>query len=186
VNGDNPTSPHKGTRGDASPTGAELELRTAALDDLDALCEIYNREVESATTTFDTEVRTGRRAIEWFDSHSSECYPILVAVERGTVVGWASITPWSARGAYARAVEGSLFIREGERGKGVGAALTDALIVRARASGHGVLLARAEHGNTASRQLLLKSGFRSVGVMHRVGEKFGRLLDVEIFELQLD
>jgi hypothetical protein len=34
--------------------------------------------------------------------------------------------------------------------------------------------------------LLLGASFRSVGVMHAVGEKFGRVLDVESFELVID
>jgi L-amino acid N-acyltransferase YncA len=29
-------------------------------------------------------------------------------------------------------------------------------------------------------------GFQSVGIMHRVGEKFGQILDVRLMELHLD
>ncbi|MBN2565732.1 MAG: N-acetyltransferase [Candidatus Eisenbacteria bacterium] len=163
-----------------------VEIRRARRSDLDTVIAIYNREVEHSTSTFDTEPRAGRGAVEWFESHASDAYPLIVADEGGDVVGWASLTPWSPRGAYARTAEGSLFIREGDRGRGVGKALTQALIEHARAAGHGVLIARAETGNEHSRRLLLGAGFRSVGVMRRVGEKFGRVLDVEILELQLD
>jgi L-amino acid N-acyltransferase YncA len=163
-----------------------MQIRTAIFSDLDAVSAIYNREVERATSTFDTEPRRGQGATDWFESHASDAYPILVAEENGEIVGWASLTPWSPRGAYARTVEGSLFVRDGHRGRGVGKALTCALIEHARRAGHGVLIARAETGNEPSRSLLLDSGFQSIGVMHRVGEKFGRLLDVELFELPLD
>jgi phosphinothricin acetyltransferase len=163
-----------------------MNLRRARPSDLDAVTAIYNREVENATSTFDTETRTGGDALEWFMSHESDAYPLIVAEEGGEVVGWASLSPWSPRGAYARTVEGSLFIRDGHRGLGVGSALTGELIRQARCAGHGVLIARVEMSNEPSRRLLLRSGFRSVGTMRRVGQKFGRILDVEIFELELD
>ena len=85
-----------------------------------------------------------------------------------------------------RTVEGSLFVREADRGRGVGSALHDALVEAARDRGYGAFIARIEGGNEASRKLLLSRGFYSVGVMRRVGAKFGRVLDVEIFELELD
>jgi len=163
-----------------------VKIRAARSSDIEAVNEIYNDEVARGTSTFDTEPRVGDRAREWFESHLSDTYPLLVAEEEGELLGWASLTPWSPRGAYGRTVEGSLFVRPGDRGRGIGRALNEALLKRARAAGHGVLIARIERGNVASRRLLLSSGFASIGVMRRVGEKFGKLLDVEMFELMLD
>ncbi len=163
-----------------------MRVRVARPEDLGAVNDIYNHEVASGTSTFDTEPRSGKRGREWFDSHGSEAYPLLVAEIGSEIVGWASLTPWSERGAYARTVEGSLFVRETHRRMGVGRALHEALVEHARRVGHGVLIARVERGNAASRELLLSSGFSSIGVMHGVGRKFDRLLDVELFELALD
>lgn len=163
-----------------------MNVRVARVADLPTINDIYNHEVLSGTSTFDTEPRTRERGRSWFESHNVEAYPILVAEEDGEVVGWASLTPWSERGAYARTVEGSLFVRDDRRGRGVGRALHEALVARARSAGHRVLIARIERGNEASRGLLLSGGFRSIGVMHSVGEKFGDLLDVELFEMALD
>jgi phosphinothricin acetyltransferase len=163
-----------------------VEVRTARRFDLDDIAEIYNCEVTTGTSTFDTEPWSAARVREWFSMHSVDAFPVLVAEEDGEVIGWASVSPWSDRRAYARTVEGSLFVREEYRRKGVGRALHVALVEAARAAGHGVMLARIERGNVASRELLLSNGFTSVGVMHAVGEKFGKLLDVELFELRLD
>jgi phosphinothricin acetyltransferase len=163
-----------------------MTIRDATRADLEAITEIYNREVELSTSTFDTRPRSTEQATEWFEAHGLPGYPVIVAEDGGNVLGWASLSPWSDRGAYARTAEGSLFVSEGWRGAGIGRRLTEALIARARAAGHGVLIARIESGNEASRRLLLGAGFRSVGTMRRVGQKFGRVLDVEMFELQLD
>ena len=92
-----------------------MEIRRARRADLEAVTEIYNLEVVSATSTFDTEPREGRAAEVWFNEHSSDSFPLIVAEDGGAVVGWASLSPWSNRGAYAGTVEGSLFVAADHR-----------------------------------------------------------------------
>jgi phosphinothricin acetyltransferase len=165
---------------------SRVVVRRAALADLDAVSAIYDAEVLGTVATFDTEPRTPREARAWFDSHAGDAHPLFVAEVDGAVAGWASLTPWSPRGAYARTVEGSVFVDARFRGGRVGAALLAQLAEAAGRAGHRVVLGRIEARNEASRRMLARAGFRSVGVMHAVGEKFGRVLDVEIFELVID
>jgi L-amino acid N-acyltransferase YncA len=160
-----------------------LKVRRATLVDLPAITEIYNHEVAEATSTFDTEPRNDRSAREWYEAHQSATYPLIVAEDDRKVVAWATLSPWSPRGGYLHTAEASLFVREGHRGKGVGTVLTRELISLAVSAGHHVLLARVEAGNRQSRSVLMSQGFRSVGVLHQVGRKFGRWLDNETFEL---
>jgi phosphinothricin acetyltransferase len=49
-----------------------------------------------------------------------------------------------------------------------------------------VILARIAEGNPASIRLHQSLGFERIGTMRRVGEKFGRVLDVELMQLHLD
>lgn len=49
-----------------------------------------------------------------------------------------------------------------------------------------VLLARIARPNPASVAIHERAGFRSFGVQRRCGEKLGRILDVELFDLHLD
>jgi len=51
---------------------------------------------------------------------------------------------------------------------------------------HRVVLARIEASGAASLRVHRAAGFRSIGTMRRVGEKSGRLLDVELLDLHLD
>jgi L-amino acid N-acyltransferase YncA/uncharacterized protein YhfF len=141
--------------------------------------------VAVATSTFDTQPRDRESEREWYEAHRSPRYPVIVAEDDRQVVAWAALSPWSPRGGYRHTVEGSLFVREGYRGKGVGTLLTRELISRAASAGHHVLLARVETGNHQSRSLLMSHGFRSVGVMREVGRKFDRWLDNETFEMVL-
>jgi L-amino acid N-acyltransferase YncA len=162
-----------------------MRIRDAILSELPEIAAIYDHEVRTSTNTFDTEFRDSDEQRTWFDAHESEVYPLVVASDDGTVLGWASLSPWSERGAYARTVELSVFVQRQHRGRGVARELLTEVVARARRAGHRVILGRIEASNEASRKLLVKAGFASVGVMHRVGEKFGRPLDVEVLELVL-
>jgi phosphinothricin acetyltransferase len=168
-------------------------IRDATAGDVPAILEIYNEQVLHGTATFDTEPKTGADHGPWFTRHDRERYPILVAEEGGAggagggmVVGWARLYPWSDRCAYARSAENSVYVQKEWRGRGVARALMTELLARARARGIGVILARIAEGNPASIRLHENLGFERIGTMRRVGEKFARVLDVELMQLHLD
>ncbi len=161
-------------------------IRTATRDDLPAINDIYNHEVLHGTATFDVAPWTLEARIAWLGGHADARHPAIVVEEGGRVAGWAALSSWSERCAYARAAEVSVYVHPAERGRGVGRALLRELIARGRRAGLGVLLARIESGGAASLQLHRSEGFRSVGTMHRVGEKLGRILDVEVLERPFD
>ena len=161
-------------------------VREATPSDLPAISAIYDEQVLHGTATFDTEPKTPAERRAWFEEHPRDRYPVIVAEEAGEVLGWARLQPWSVRCAYARSAENSVYVRKDARGRGVGKELLAALLDRARASGICVILARIADGNPASLRLHGRAGFRPVGTMRRVGEKFGRILDVALLDLHLD
>jgi L-amino acid N-acyltransferase YncA len=105
-----------------------------------------------------------------------------VAERDGRVVGWASLSRYSDRCAYEATVEASAYIDEAETGRGLGTALSQALLEAGRAGGVHAVLARICTENTASLAMSRKLGFVEVGVMREVGVKFGRSLDVMVLE----
>lgn len=162
-----------------------MSVRTAIAADLEAITAIYNEQVLHGTATFDTESRGAAAARAWLAEHDESRHPVLVAEREEQVAGWASLSAWSPRGAYARTVEASIFVEQGSRGQGVGRELAAALEQAARRAGHLCVLGRIEATNAASLALFAAAGYRTVGTMHQVGEKFGRLLDVVVVELIL-
>lgn len=165
-------------------------IRDATEDDLPGIFEIYDREVLHGTATFDTVPKTPSERLDWLRSHLDPRHPAIVAVEPdhgGTrVLAWGSLSAWSNRCAYARAVENSVYVHPSARGRGLGRAILEGLIRRAKAAGLGVLLARIVEGNPASLALHEKLGFKSIGTMRRVGEKFGVIHDVRLMDLHVD
>ncbi len=77
-------------------------------------------------------------------------------------------------------------MHEDARGRGLGRELMHALIARAPQYGVHVLVARVVEGNPGSLRLHESLGFKTIGVMRRVGEKFGKLLDVRLLDLHVD
>ena len=165
---------------------AHPTIRDARASDLGAIFGIYNHEVLHGTATFDLEPLVAGRDDAWLDERDCGRHPVIVAEVEGRVAGWASLSPWSSRGGYARTAEGSVYVDRGSRGSGLGSALLAAIVERARDVGLGVVLARIAGANDQSVRLCERHGFRRIGTQRRCGEKFGRILDVELMDLHLD
>jgi phosphinothricin acetyltransferase len=166
-------------------TRTGLTVRRSQEGDLEEITEIYNDAVLNSTATFDSEAKSLREKGDWVEAHDSG-NPVLVAVEKGKVVGWGSISPFSDRYCYGRTVEDSIYVRAGFRGRGIGKAILAALIGEAKKSGHHAIIGRIDGENEVSIRLHRSMGFKEVGVLREVGHKFGRWLDVVMMELVLD
>jgi L-amino acid N-acyltransferase len=160
-------------------------IRPAAARDARAIAEVYNESVLATVATFDTRPRTLAAQRRWLAGHGPR-YPVRVAEANGVVIGWASLSEWSDRPAYGGTAEVSIYVRTDWRGHGVGRTLLQDLVAQGERNGFHTLLARVSDGNPASTRLHLALGFRSVGVMREVGFKFGRWIDVELFQRLLD
>jgi phosphinothricin acetyltransferase len=158
-----------------------MELRLATLDDAEPLREIYNLEVTTSTATFDLVPRSLEEQRAW-QAERSGARAVLVAVDDGTVCGFASLSPWRDRPAYATTVEDSVYVHRDHQGKGVGRALLGELVATATAHGFHACMARIVGGHDASIALHAACGFEVVGTEREVGRKFGRWLDVVLME----
>lgn len=167
-------------------SGQQPTIRDARAEDLEAIFDIYNHEVLHGAATFDTEPRVVGRDDDWLTARDPERHPVMVAEIDDHVAGWASLSPWSSRKAYARTAEGSVYVHMDCRSRGVGRALLAAIIERARQAGLGVMIARITEANEPSVRLFEHFGFGHIGTQRRCGEKFGQILDVELMDLHLD
>jgi L-amino acid N-acyltransferase len=163
-----------------------VKIRPATEADLPGIFAIYDVEVLHGTATFDTEPKPAAARLEWFRNDGGGRYPLLVAEADGRIAGWARLYAWSPRPAYDRTAENAVYVHAQFRGRGVSRALMTELMRQAPGRGVQVLIARIVEGNPASLALHQSLGFESIGVMRRVGEKFGRLLDVRLMCRHLD
>jgi L-amino acid N-acyltransferase YncA len=160
----------------------EPTIRHAVAADAAAISRIYNQAVLNTTATFDTEPESVEARERWLAAHDDPRHPVLVAEVDGEVVGWASLSTWSDRCAYAASVESSAYVDEAWAGKRIGTRLSEAVLEAGRAAGVHAILARICTENVASLAMAKRLGFTEVGVLHEVGWKFGRWLDVAMLE----
>jgi L-amino acid N-acyltransferase YncA len=160
----------------------DVRIRPATLADAAAIAAIYNQAVEHSTATFDTAPETVGEREDWMRQHVAPQHPVLVAERDDRVIGWASLSRYSDRCAYLATTEVSAYIDESETGHGLGTALSQAVLDAGRAGGVHAVLSRICTENTASLAMAHRLGFAEIGVMHEVGVKFGRSLDVMLLE----
>jgi L-amino acid N-acyltransferase YncA len=159
-----------------------ISIRHATADDNPAIMEIYNEAVLNTAATFDTELRTSEKQLEWWNKHKQN-HPVLVAEEDGKVIGWASLSPWSDRCAYDTTVEVSVYVNKDFRGQGTGSKLLELITIEGKGCGNHTVLSRITQGNESSIHIHEKAGYKSIGVMKEVGFKFGKFLDVTMMQI---
>jgi L-amino acid N-acyltransferase YncA len=165
--------------GPAAP--ADLHVRLAETGDAAAVAAIYNQGILERAATFETEPRTAAELAHRIQEDPRR-FPVLVAEDRGRILGWSSIGHYRPRACYAGVGEFSVYIDEPARGRGVGRTLLAALIDEARQRGYWKLLSRIFPFNKASLALCRSLGFREVGTYEKHGCLEGRWLDVVIVE----
>ena len=161
-------------------------IRDATEHDLPAIRAIYNDAVLNTTAIWNEQPVDLANRQAWFSARQAQQYPILVAVDNDEVTGYASFGDWRPFEGFRYSVEHSVYVRNDQRGKGLGPRLMQALIERARSCGKHVMVAAIESGNLASIRLHERLGFSVTGQMAQVGTKFGRWLDLTFMQLLLN
>jgi phosphinothricin acetyltransferase len=132
--------------------------------DWQAVAEIYRQGIQTGNATLEAEVPAFEK---WDAAHKKDCR--IVAILDGVVVGWAALSPVSARRVYAGVAEVSVYVSEKHRGRQIGRALLNALNEESEKEGYWMLQSSVTEENTPSVALHHKCGFRTVGVRQRLG-----------------
>lgn len=178
-----------------------MHIRDAEPGDVDGITVIYNHAVEHTTAIWNDQLVDADNRREWLTGRQAAGFPVLVAVEdfaveddvadsaddpAAHVLGYATYGPYRPHDGYRHTVEHSVYVREGQQGRGIGSLLMDALIARARENRVHVIVAGIDAANTGSIRLHERLGFSRVGLLTEVGTKFGSWLDLAFLQLTLD
>ena len=176
-----------------------ITIRKGRREDVPALLDIYNYEVINGTATFDLQPKTLAERMEWYEEHQTEAHPLLVAElpaqqEQGygsdsaqtIVAGYATLSSYRPKEAYASTAELSLYIAPACRGRGVATALMQAILQSARECPElHMVVSVITGGNAASIHLHEKFGFVHCGTLREVGFKHGAYRDIDHFLLEV-
>jgi L-amino acid N-acyltransferase YncA len=156
-----------------------------------AVREIYREGIATGDATFEVELPDWEK---WDSNHRKTCRLValepfpddgvdrLIPLGNSRVLGWAALSPVSARRVYAGVAEVSIYVAAAAWGKGVGKSLMNALIEESETNGIWTLQAGIFPENSASIALHKSCGFRKVGVRRRIGKLGDTWRDVLLLE----
>ena len=96
-----------------------MEIRIADPGDAAAIRNIYAPYVTDTAITFEYDVPDVQEFQRRIDN-TLKRYPYLVALEQGTVIGYAYAGSFRPRAAYQHSVEASIYVDRKQSGKGIG------------------------------------------------------------------
>ena len=160
-----------------------VTIRSMREDDWPAVQGIYREGIATGQATFEAEVPDWER----FTSSRLPAHRLVAEAPEGGILGWAAVSAVSARPVYAGVVEHSVYVAAEARGRGVGAALLQALAASTEQCGIWTIQASVFPENEASLKLHLANGFAVVGRRDRIarmsyGPSAGQWRDTVLIE----
>ena len=164
-----------------------VTIRPASHADAPELVEICNHYVATSTVTFDVDPWTVHDMEHKIDAVANLSMPFIVAELESDLIGYAYLSTWREKKAYATTMENTLYLREDTRGMGIGRLLLDELLRLGGKAGVREVIAVIASSTDAVPSIRLheKAGFARVGEMDNVGRKFDQWLGVVMMQKSL-
>lgn len=155
-------------------------IRNAEIEDLPSIVDIYNSTIAGRMVTADLEPMTIEDKLTWFNEHNKTDRPLWVTEENGIIVAWLSFSSFYGRPAYQGTAELSIYIKEANRGRGIGKILLQKAIETAPCIGIENLLAFIFAHNKPSLALFNKFNFERWAYLPGVANLDGIYRDLVI------
>ena len=152
--------------------------------DLAAILEIYNHYILNSTATFHSE-KLSRKDLKEFLFISHPKYPSFLIKDNDETIGYCFLTQYKKRQAYDRSAELSIYLKPEFTGKGIGPAALGHLEAAAKKADIHVLVGTICGENQASIRLMERAGFSKCAHLKNIGEKFGKVLDVVVYQKEI-
>jgi L-amino acid N-acyltransferase YncA len=170
-----------------APLNSTLKIRDASAEDCAAICEIYNFYISGTVITFDEQPMQVSSWEQKLNQVRDLKLPFIVAIsDSGELLGFAYLAPWRQKSAYRKTVENTIYLKHTAVGQGIGPMLLSELLRLGREAGiNEVVAVISDSEADTSIQMHKKFGFKKVGQLPRVGNKFNRWLGVILMQKSL-
>ena len=160
-------------------------IRQANIEDVQAMLDIFNKNILQSTAIYMYETQTLEQRQEWFKGKQERDEPVFVYEEQGEVIGYATYGPFRPYPANLYTVEHSVYVHENHYRKGVGEKLMHTVIEHAKNRGIKTMVGGIDATNIASIRAHEKLGFTYSGTIKNAGYKFDKWLDLAFYQLDL-
>ena len=162
-----------------------MNIRTYTKLDLPAMHAIYADAVVHGIASFDEVPPCEIDFAQKFKILVAEGFPVYVAEQDGTVLGYAYAGFYRPRSAYRFTIENSIYIAPQAKKQGIGKVLMQNLIETCSAAGFKQMIAVIGGPEPASIALHLSCGFTEVGRLPKLGYKHDSWLDIVLTQRPL-
>ncbi len=153
-----------------------MEIRPYQIEDTLAILDIVNHNILNSTALYDYKPRTLENQIAIFEEKLKKGFPIIVAVDNETLVGFGYYSEFRFREAYKFTVEHSVYAHPNHIGKGIGKLILENLINLAKLQKLHTMIGVIDAENKSSIEFHKKFGFEIAGTIKDSGFKFDRWL----------
>lgn len=154
-------------------------IREATFGDAPSVAEIWNAEIRSGVTTFNSREKPVAELEEQIRERGAG---FQVAENDGVVVGFATYFPFRGGVGYAHSKEHTIYLSPKAQGLGAGRALMDAILTVAKENGVHSMMAGISAENEAGVRFHAALGFKHVARVPEVGYKFNRWMDLILMQ----
>jgi L-amino acid N-acyltransferase YncA len=154
-------------------------IRTAKIEDLPAIVEIYNSSIPGRMATADLEPVTVSSRLDWFNTHNPR-RPIWTIEVDGKIGGWLSLRSFYGRDAYQHTAEVSIYMSPDYHRQHLGDRLLIHTIAACPSLDLNTLVGFIFGHNQPSLNLFKKHEFQQWGFLPQIAELNGTERDLVI------
>lgn len=162
-----------------------VQIRPFQKEDTEAILEIINYNILHATSLYDYSPRSLEQQAAILEEKLKKGFPVIVAVENDSLVGFAYYSEFRFREAYKFTVEHSVYAHPDHTGKGIGKLLLTELISLAKQQKLHTMIGVIDSENKQSIAFHESFGFVQQGVLKETGFKFNRWLHSVLMQKML-
>lgn len=161
-----------------------MEIKFVGLSeaDLPFVKEIYDYYALNTTFVYFTEPVTIENLTSFIPIKNPVYHSYIIYDSNGEKCGFCYFSRFRPREAFRISVEVTLYFKPGYTGKGYGKATLTYLEKQIKEAGFHTIMALIAGENTGSIRLFERSGFTCCAHLREVAEKFGKKLDLKMYQ----
>ena len=163
----------------------DIGFREITENDLRLVREIFNYYIIHTTRNYRT-VPLSLKDLKEIIRPGHPRYKSFLITENSDPCGFVYLSQFRKREAYDRTAEITVYLKPGHAGKGIGKHVLEYMEDIAREAGIKVIVGIISGDNAESIALFTKMGYWQCAHYRRVGEKFGRIMDVVAYQKIID
>lgn len=162
-----------------------MKIRRATKEDAARIAAIWNPAICESEFTFNSREKSDADVAGMIVEREAAGHCFLVAEEGGAVLGFATCSQFRPGVGYAHTMEHTVMLAPEARGRGIGRSIMAAVEDHARAGGAHTMFACVSSGNPGAVDFHAALGYAKVALLHEVGWKFGKWLDLHLMQKRL-